>query len=195
MLATIGRSLRRTTSAVASPSGYLTDEQHHRRRVLKGGVDAYGGVRRTRPPRDKTYARSAGQLAVSFRHVACGTFMARTDERYFRYVVESIQHGKIVSFGRIQRFPLSHSESSRARTASSNAEKQQVERCDDLVAVAGQTVFRRAEIHGCHGRHARHNEDMISPEDGDYRHQPTNSTREASARNQWSDQPIGSCIG
>ncbi len=58
----------------------LADREHHRRRVLKGGVHADRGVARTEPPGHQADARLARELAVGLRHVGGAVLVAAGDE-------------------------------------------------------------------------------------------------------------------
>ena len=56
-------------------SFHLADEQHQRRGVLGGGMNAHSAVHGARPPSHKRHARFAGEFAVGFGHVDRARFV------------------------------------------------------------------------------------------------------------------------
>ncbi len=64
----------------------LADEQDHRRRVLRGDVDADARVRRARPAGDEADAGPAGELAVRLGHVRRRRLVAARDQPDVRVV-------------------------------------------------------------------------------------------------------------
>ena len=67
--------------AVGMPALDLTDEHHHRRRVLRGGVEPDRRVAGARPTGDHDHAGPPGELAVGFRHVGGATLVPTGDGR------------------------------------------------------------------------------------------------------------------
>ena len=59
----------------------LADEHHHRRRVLRGVVEADGRVAGARPACDHDDSRPSGELAVGFRHVRGAALVPAGDRR------------------------------------------------------------------------------------------------------------------
>ena len=76
----------------------LADQEDQRRRVLEGGVDAAGGVRRAGAAGDHADARPAGELAVGVGHVRGADLVAAGDEAD-RRVVERVEHGQVALAG------------------------------------------------------------------------------------------------
>ncbi len=72
----------------------LADQEDQRRRVLEGGVDAAGGVRRAGAARDHADARPAGELAVGVGHVRRADLVTAGDEAD-RRVVERVEHRQV----------------------------------------------------------------------------------------------------
>ena len=74
----------------------LADEQNHRSRILIGGMHTDACIGRARTPCDEANARSAGELAVGFRHKRRATFLPAYDQPHaFAHIVIRIQHIEI----------------------------------------------------------------------------------------------------
>ena len=82
--------------AISEIAADLPDKNNERRRVLLRGVDADGRIRRAGPAGHERDARTAGQLAVRFRHVGGAALMATDDQpqRFARFI-ESVEDGEI----------------------------------------------------------------------------------------------------
>ena len=81
--------------AIEKIAADLADEQHHRRRILKCGVDTDAGVGRARPARDHADTGTAGQLAVGVGHVRRAAFLAADDESdLVATLVEAVEDGE-----------------------------------------------------------------------------------------------------
>ena len=76
----------------------LADQEDQRRRVLEGGVDAAGRVRRAGATRDHADAGTAGELAVGVGHVGRADLVTTRDEAD-RRVVERVEHGQVALAG------------------------------------------------------------------------------------------------
>jgi hypothetical protein len=80
--------------ASAQAARHLADEQDHRRRVLRGRVDADRGVRRPGPPRDEADARTPRQLPVGLGHVRRARLVPADDELDTR-VAQGVEDGQV----------------------------------------------------------------------------------------------------
>src|SRR5512141_471278 len=60
----------------------LADEQYHRRRILISGMHADARIGRARAACDETDARTAGKLAVGFRHESRAAFLPAYDQSH-----------------------------------------------------------------------------------------------------------------
>ena len=72
----------------------LADEQHQRRRIVLGDMDAMGGVGRARPAGDEADSGAAGQPAVGQRHDRRPGLLAADRHRDLG-VVERVERGEI----------------------------------------------------------------------------------------------------
>ena len=81
---------------------HLADQEEQRRRVLKGGVDPAGGMRRARATRDHADARAARELPVGVGHVRRPDLVPAGDEPE-RRVVEGIEHREVALTGDAER--------------------------------------------------------------------------------------------
>jgi hypothetical protein len=72
----------------------LADEENHRRGILLGDVDARRGVRRPWAAGHEADARTAGELAVGFRHHGGAAFLAAYGHVDVR-VMQRIQRGQV----------------------------------------------------------------------------------------------------
>ncbi len=73
-------------------AGDLPDEQDHRRRILRGNMDADAGMRGAGPARDKADAGAAGQLAVGLGHIGGRAFVLADDQVDRGLIVQRVQH-------------------------------------------------------------------------------------------------------
>ncbi len=86
--------------AVDEIAADLSDEQDHRRRILRRGVDADAGVRGAGTARDERDAGPAGELAVRLRHVGRAAFLPAHDEREaVAHVEERVEDREIALAG------------------------------------------------------------------------------------------------
>ena len=79
--------------AVDHPASDLADQQHHRRRVLEGDVQARGGVRRAGPARDEADAGPARQLPVRLGHHRGAALLPGRDEADL--AVQRVEHREV----------------------------------------------------------------------------------------------------
>ena len=89
---------------LAPPEGarHLADEEEHRRRVLLRRVDADRRLRRARPARHETDARTPRELAVRLRSIGRTLLVAAGDEPDGR-VVERVEHRQVALAGKAER--------------------------------------------------------------------------------------------
>ena len=82
--------------AVDEVAADLSDEQDHRRRILRGRVHADRGIRGAGTARHEGDAGTARELAVRLRHVGGTAFLPAHDERQpVADVVERVEHREI----------------------------------------------------------------------------------------------------
>jgi hypothetical protein len=81
----------------------LADEHDHRRRILKGRVDADRGVARAGAARHQQHAGLPGQLAVGLRHKRGAAFLAAGHKVDFGRVVERVEDFEIAFAGDAER--------------------------------------------------------------------------------------------
>jgi hypothetical protein len=78
--------------AVAEVAAHVADEEDHRRGILESGVHADAGLRGTRPARDETEPRTAGELAVRLGHVGGARLVPTCHELHLvLHVVEAVE--------------------------------------------------------------------------------------------------------
>ncbi len=79
--------------AIGQVGADLADQNHHRRRVLLGCVNADRGIRGARATRDQRNARPTGQLAAGLGHVGGATFVPADDEaQTVGNVMQCVEH-------------------------------------------------------------------------------------------------------
>ena len=81
----------------------LADQNDHRRRILKGGMDADRGVAGTGPACHQQHSGSTRELAVSLGHEGGATFLAAGYETDLRGVEQSIEDLEIALPGYAKR--------------------------------------------------------------------------------------------
>ena len=81
----------------------LTDQHHHRRRILVRGMDADRGVARAGAARHEQHAGLAGQFAVGLGHEGRAALLPAGHEADFGGVVERVEHFEIALAGDAER--------------------------------------------------------------------------------------------
>src|SRR4029079_14241134 len=86
--------------AIALVARDIAHKQHHRSRILECRMPPDRSIGRTRTAGDEAHARTAGQLAMRFRHESGAAFLAVDDEAdLFAIGVKAIQHGQVAFAG------------------------------------------------------------------------------------------------
>ena len=86
--------------AVALIAGHLADEQHHRRGILEGRVQADGGIAGTWAARHEAHAGPVRELALRVSHERRAALVAAADEAdAVAVLVQAVQHREVAFAG------------------------------------------------------------------------------------------------